>query len=113
MALGGVTKVREKLISTIGRAKSRKVFPGYLLVSGSSFHYIGLELMTFSEWLELLGLCLLYEEGRDLGRPSVVDRRWIGWSLIRQFGSLRIFGWKDKPEPCVVEHFPSITVTCL
>ena len=102
---GGYAEVKERLLSVIGTAKSGKVFPGYLLISGESFHYIGLEVMTLDEFLEFLGLCLLCENGADPSRPSPVDRRWIGRSLTRQSGSLRIFAQGSKPEPYVIEKF--------
>jgi hypothetical protein len=102
--------IREKFRTVMTRAKSGKIVPGYILLSGKSYHYLGLEPLREEEWLEFMGLALLFEDGADPNRFSPVDRRWIGHSLVRGFSTLRIFGGKKeigvgelelRPEPHV------------
>lgn len=96
---------REKILSVISH--NGKAFPGYLICSGQSYHYIGLRLLTLKEWLDFLGLCLLCEDGGDKNRFSPVDRLWVGHRLRQQQGVLRIFASQTRPEPFVVERYNS------
>lgn len=100
----GLCVCKEKLLSVIAEAASGRILPGYLLCSGQSFHYIGLNLLTEDEFVEFAGFCLLCEDGKDPARFSPVDRRWLGHSLIRKRFILRIFANQKRPEPYVVER---------
>jgi hypothetical protein len=98
--------IREKFKTIMREARSGKATPGYLLVSGECYHYIGLELLSQEEWLEFMGLALLFEDDADPNRFSPVDRRWVGYSLRRGLSTLRIFSGEKllqpRPEPYVV-----------
>jgi hypothetical protein len=99
--------IKQKFETIMGKATSGKVMPGYILASGESYHYIGLKLLAPEEWLEFMGLALLFEDRSDRNKFSPVDRRWIGHSLIRRHGALRLFGVEKttggiRPEPVVV-----------
>jgi len=99
--------IRGKFKSVMKKGRGSKTMPGYLLVSGKSYHYIGLKLLTEEEWLEFMGLALLFEDSEDSDRFSPIDRRWMGHALRRGFGTLRIFGGEKatpeaQPEPCVI-----------
>lgn len=100
----GLYVCKEKLLSVIAKAAGGQILPGYLLCSGQSFHYIGLNLLTEDEFIEFAGFCLLCEDGGDPARSSPIDRRWLGHSLIRKRFILRIFANRNRPEPYVVER---------
>jgi len=76
-----------------------RTFPGYLMVSGASYHYIGLRLLTEREWEKFIGLCLLCKENK---KESVIDLRWCGYQLIRGYSNLRILASDFKPEPKII-----------
>ncbi|MDE2226517.1 MAG: hypothetical protein KGJ89_00990 [Patescibacteria group bacterium] len=101
--------LRQEFGTVMSRSKSDLVLPGYIIASGRSYHYLGLNAMRHEEWLEFLGLSLLFEDGDDQNKFSPVDRRWIGHSLVRGFSTLRIFGGAKgnnelRPEPVVVDY---------
>jgi hypothetical protein len=80
-----------------------RTFPGYLIVSGASYHYLGLRLLTEREWEKFIGLCLLCEEEKE---ESVIDLHWCGHQLIRGYSSLRILASDSKPEePKIIAFF--------
>lgn len=55
---------------------------GYLLGSGRSFHYYGMELLREEEWRVFLGKCLLMSE--------YVDERYVGHQLVDGYCVLRL-----------------------
>lgn len=79
-----------------------KIFPGYILESGKSYHYIGLQLLNEKEWKKFIGRCLLCNFCKRNGTERMVDERWFGHSLLRGSTDLRIFATDSRPEPKVV-----------
>lgn len=77
-----------------------RTFPGYLIVSGASYHYIGLRLLTEREWEKFIGLCLFCDK-----EQSVIDLRWCGYQLILGYSNLRIMASDSKPEEPKVVFF--------
>jgi len=65
----------------------------YLFNSGRSMHGYILQLISFTEWQELMGTLLLTEY-KD--KPKVVDTRWIGHCLRRGYGCLRWSATSEK-----------------
>jgi len=63
-------------------ANELKVGPGFLLESGRSYHFYGLELMSRSALASFLGRVLLFS--------PIVDRAWIAHQLIESACALRI-----------------------
>lgn len=63
---------------------------GIILLSGKSYHYYGIELLSNREWLTFLGKCLLF---RDF-----VDSRFVGHRLIDGYTALRISKERTRPE---------------
>jgi hypothetical protein len=77
------------LLRNIGQRK------GYLLESGRSFHYYGMELLGQEEWRVFLGKCLLMSEH--------VDDRYVGHQLVDGYCVLRLSAGKLRPRvPTVV-----------
>jgi len=76
-----------------------KVFPGYILESGKSYHYIGLKLLKEEKWKKFIGNCLLCRKPKD---KFMVDVRWFGHSLRRGYTNLRILATNSRPEPKIV-----------
>lgn len=79
-----------------------KTFPGYILESGKSYHYMGLRLLKEEEWKKFIGKCLLCNFCEENRIECMVDGRWFGHSLLRGDTNLRIFATKSSPEPKVV-----------
>ena len=77
-----------------------KVFPGYILQTGNSYHYLGLKLLKQKGWQEFIGRCVLCNKPRA---KTIVDSRWCGHSLITDCTNLRIFANHSKTEPRVIE----------
>ena len=98
---GGLALVSEKLTQII-RPELPQAFPGYILESGQSYHYIGLGALTPLQWMRFMGLALLCESHEKPLRHSPIDRLWLGHTLVRGFGVLRILPSPEKPyEPVV------------
>jgi len=66
----------EKVLNKLGFSN------GYLLRSGKSYHFFGIELIDDNQLINLLGRALLY--------TPIIDGRWIGHQLIERSCSLRI-----------------------
>lgn len=88
-----LNKIKRKLSEIV------KIFPGYILNSGASYHYIGLRLLNEKEWQRFNGLCLLCKEPK---RESLIDVRWCGHRLLSGYSNLRILANDSRPEPKVV-----------
>jgi hypothetical protein len=58
------------------------VGPGFILESGKSYHFYGLELITTATFASFLGRVLLF--------TPIVDRAWIAHQLIESACALRI-----------------------
>jgi hypothetical protein len=76
-------EVLTRLFREIGQKK------GYLLESGRSYHYYGLELLTEEQWRVFLGKCLLM--------CGYVDDRYVGHQLVDGHCVLRLSSGKLKP----------------
>jgi len=55
---------------------------GVILLSGRSYHYYGVDLLSDKEWVKFLGKCLLFS--------GYTDERYIGHRLLDGCGILRI-----------------------
>ena len=77
-----------------------KVFPGYILKSGNSYHYIGIKLLNKEKFIEFIGNCLLCNIPGD--KFTLVDTRWFGHALRNGYACLRIFKNIIRPEPEIV-----------
>ncbi len=74
--------------------------PFYVYSSGRSYHVYFMTLLKHSEWIKFLGKCLLMN---DRNTPfEIVDSRWIGHSLEKNYSALRITAnnaqYLKKPE---------------
>jgi hypothetical protein len=68
---------------------------GWLLNSGSSYHWIGAELFSVSDWTSAMATALLL--------PVQIDVRYMGHSMWRGLGAARLFACTGKPhEPVVI-----------
>ena len=94
-------EVCEKLSRFIAAHDVPYRMEGYLLQTNSSYHYIGLHLTTEEHFRNFLGSALLFRGKEDTG--GVVDDRWLGHSLKKGFGTIRI-GKKDGKVPFVVRE---------
>lgn len=81
-------------------SKIVKVFPGYILQTNNSYHYLGLKLLTQKDWHEFIGRCILCNKPKA---KVIVDDRWCGHSLRSGCSNLRIFATHSKTEPRVIE----------
>lgn len=61
---------------------------GYLLQTKNSYHYLGTLLTTEENFRNFLGSSLLFRHGGEA--CFVVDDRWLGHSLKKGFGTIRI-----------------------
>jgi hypothetical protein len=86
------TKNLEVLMLLLRKIGQRK---GYLLESGRSFHYYGMELLAEEEWRVFLGKCLLMS--------GYVDDRYVGHQLVDGYCVLRLSAGKLRARvPTVV-----------
>ncbi len=58
----------------------------YLFSSGRGYHGYVRSLLTVDEWLNHLGMLLLWNPRKG---PEIVDARWVGHSLHQRFCALR------------------------
>jgi hypothetical protein len=75
---------------------------GWLVDSGNSFHFYGRKLLAPSDWQAFMGQCLLFNER---GKYPIIDWRWLGYSLIAGYSTLRILKSSSKREPRVIEKY--------
>ena len=70
---------------------------GWILESGGSYHFYGLDLFEGDQWLDFLGSCLLTSivHSRD-NIEQVADPRYIGHSLRRGCCALRVTSRGEK-----------------
>lgn len=68
---------------------------GVVLETGSSYHFIGIDVMTETSWREAMGQALLQDD--------IMDIRYVGHALMRGAGCARLVAGAHKPvEPRVV-----------
>ncbi|MBU2564467.1 hypothetical protein KKA23_02720 [Patescibacteria group bacterium] len=93
--------ISNKNLNEIKRKLSKivKIFPGYIINSGASYHYVGLKLLGEKQWQKFIGLCLLC---KDPKKKSIVDSRWCGHQLVSDYSNLRILACDSRPEPRVI-----------
>jgi len=65
---------------------------GFILESGRSYHYYGINLLSQESWLEFMAKCLLTGvfQGKDQPFLQAADQRYIGHSLLGGGCVLRI-----------------------
>lgn len=77
-----------------------KVFPGYILETRHSYHYLGLKLLNKNKLIKFIGNCLLC--GGRTNNELIADVRWLGHALRNGYMDLRISATNSGPEPRVV-----------
>lgn len=80
-----------RLVRTIRRLE----WTGCLLISGSSYHFLGDDLLSLEDWTTAMGLALLIDG---------IDQRYIGHAIASRRGALRLTTCPMKPtEPTLCE----------
>ena len=75
---------------------------GFLIRTNDSYHYLGKHITSKENFIHFLGSALLFRENNQTN--FVVDDRWLGHSLKKGFGTIRI-GKKDGKEfPLVIDE---------
>jgi len=94
--------VSKKNLNLIKKNFSRiiQLFPGYILETKYSYHYLGLKLLNKNELIKFIGNCLLC--GGRTNSELIVDARWLGHALRNGYMDLRISATDSRPEPRVV-----------
>lgn len=72
---------------------------GYLIQTGNSYHYLGKYIANESDFINFLGSSLLFRHADQ--NHFVVDDRWLGYTLKRNFGTIRI-GKKNGEYPIII-----------
>lgn len=72
---------------------------GFILESGKSYHYYGIELMTSGEWLDFMKKCKSHD---IIGGKWIRPHRWVRYSLKENCSTLRISTAFVKP------HLPKV-----
>jgi len=70
--------------------------PGMLLRTIHSYHLVGFNPLTLEDWQAQMAKSILV---RTVNGQPIVDVRYVGHSLERGYGSLRINDYQDKPTP--------------
>ena len=86
-----IPRRQDTLSLVIRRLIDVKIYNGWVLNSGASYHFYGLDLLNLDEWQVFMGKCLLTsirKNKRDF--QQIADFRYIGHSLIRGSNILRI-----------------------
>ncbi len=91
------------LINTL--RSSTHLFPalrsGMVLRTRNSYHVIGFVPLTLHEWNTHMGQAILL---RTAQKEVVADIRYVGHSLERGYGSLRLSDYQGKPTPDFVTY---------
>lgn len=74
---------------------------GYLIQTTNSYHYLGKHITGEHNFIHFLGSSLLFRHADQ--SYFVVDDRWLGYSLKRNFGTIRI-GRKNGNIPLVIKE---------
>jgi len=73
---------------------------GYLIKTNNSYHYLGKHITTQENFINFLGSALLF---RHSGENYVIDDIWLGRSIKRRFGAIRL-GKKEEIYPEVISE---------
>jgi len=88
----------KELISVL--KKSSKLLPalksGMVLRTKNSYHVIGFIPLSFDEWQKQMAQSILLRTKKG---ENIADIRYIGHSLERGYGSLRLSDYMNKPTP--------------
>lgn len=92
-----------KLLHILRAAKSdmNALSDSMLLQTENSYHVVGFLPLYQREWTEHMGRALLLKVA---GNQQVADARYVGHSLDRGYGSLRISDYMGKPTPNFICH---------
>ena len=93
-----IEKSPENLDFVVSRLNAKGINTGWLLESGKSYHYYGIESLTPEQWIkEFIANCLLTSDVRNRSQIiQVVDARYIGHALRRGTCCLRLTARNEK-----------------
>jgi hypothetical protein len=74
---------------------------GYLIKTNKSYHYLGKYIVNESDFINFLGSSALFRHIDQSG--FVIDDRWLGYTLKRNFATIRI-GHKEGILPIVIRE---------
>ncbi|MBX4212446.1 hypothetical protein KW787_03280 [Candidatus Pacearchaeota archaeon] len=74
---------------------------GMILKTQNSYHIAGFVPLEFNKWIDHMGSALLLRTADGI---PIADHRYIGHSLKRGYGSLRISDYQGKPLPIFLAH---------
>ncbi|MFA6445657.1 MAG: hypothetical protein WCW14_00190 [Candidatus Paceibacterota bacterium] len=81
------------------------LLPGYLLSTGSSYHYIGTNLIGVEEAMRVWNIAMVVRD--EIIDEKPVDVSWLECSIKCGYGSLQVFAEGDEPEPKVALYVSS------
>jgi hypothetical protein len=87
---------KTELISLLSKKPLKALEKSMLLQTQNSYHIIGFVPLSIEEWYEHMAQAILM---RTASGVTVPDIRYIGHSLERGYGSLRLTDYKNKPTP--------------
>lgn len=73
---------------------------GYLIKTNNSYHYLGKYITSQENFINFLGSALLF---RHSGEHYVIDDIWLGRSVKRRFGAIRL-GQKEGIYPEIISE---------
>jgi len=101
-----LSKNPENTLKIKERLKYMKSSGGWILETGSSYHFWGNKVLSNTEWIDFMGRCLLtsiVHTRQDI--EQVADTRFIGHALRRGCTTLRLTTRSDKTfVPSVVDY---------
>lgn len=102
-----ISKNKANLKFLLERLHHLEMPNGYIIETGSSYHYFGKDFLMIEDWYKFLGKCLLSSVVRTREDIlEIADNRYIGHSLRRGDCSLRLTSRGDKTYiPKVVSEF--------
>ena len=74
---------------------------GMILRTQNSYHVVGFVPLSHEEWIQHMGRAILLN---IKNKEPISDIRYIGHSLERGYGSLRMSDYLGKPTPDVIGH---------
>lgn len=78
---------------------------GMLLQTANSYHIVGFIPLSKDEWQKHMAYAILLRTSKG---EDIADIRYIGHSLERGYGCLRISDYENKPTPDFVCYLPKI-----
>ncbi|MDB5259100.1 MAG: hypothetical protein JWO73_308 [Candidatus Taylorbacteria bacterium] len=75
---------------------------GYLIRTKNSYHYLSKYITTEANFINFLGSALLFRHSEE-GESHIVDDIWLGRSIKRRFGTIRL-GKKEGIYPTVASE---------